>query len=111
MIKENFKSIALNAAKKQIGELKKINRVFNNSFLKAIELIHNCSNKGGRILCSGVGKSAIVAERTSKLLSSIGVPSFTINALNFKNNIDCIPNRTNRVTRDNKVQKIKIAKH
>ena len=83
MIKENFKSIALNAAKKQIGELKKINRVFNNSFLKAIELIHNCSNKGGRILCSGVGKSAIVAERTSKLFSSIGVPSFTINALNF----------------------------
>ena len=83
MIQKKFKSIAKNAAKKQIEELKKINSVFNSSFLKAIELIHDCSNKDGRVLCSGVGKSAIVAERTSKLLSSIGVPSFTINALNF----------------------------
>ena len=39
MMMKNFKSIAINAAKKQIGELKKINRVFNNSFLKAIDIV------------------------------------------------------------------------
>ena len=43
MIKENFKSIALNAAKKQIGELKKINRVLyrekKNFFKKKIIII------------------------------------------------------------------------
>ena len=36
MKKNKFISIAKNAAKKQIGELKKVNQVFNNkSFLKA----------------------------------------------------------------------------
>ena len=80
MIKNKFTSIARNAAKKQIGELKKINRVFNNSFLKAIEIIYNCK---GHIICSGIGKSAIVADRTSKLFSSVGIPSFSISAQNF----------------------------
>lgn len=77
---KKFKSIARNAAKEQIGELKKINRVFNNSFLKAIELIHNCK---GHVICSGVGKSRIVADRASKLFSSVGIPSFSISAQDF----------------------------
>ena len=80
---KNLKFIAKQAAKKQIKELKKINRIFNNSFLKAIELIHNCQNKGGRVLCAGVGKSEIAANRTSKLFSSIGIPSFPISSQNF----------------------------
>ena len=80
MIKNKFTSIARNAAKKQIGELKKINRVFNKSYLKAIEIIYNCK---GHIICSGIGKSAIVADRTSKLFSSVGIPSFSISAQNF----------------------------
>ena len=83
MTKQNFKSIARKAAKKQIGELRKINRVFNSSFLKAIELINNCRSKNGHVLCSGVGKSAIVADRTSKLFSSVGIPSFSISSQNF----------------------------
>ena len=80
MIEKKFKSIAKSAAKKQIRELKKINRVFNNSFLKAIELIHNCK---GHIICSGIGKSRIAADRSSKLMSSIGIPSFSISAQDF----------------------------
>jgi len=81
MKKNKFISIAKNAAKKQIGELKKINQVFNNkSFLKAIEVIHNCK---GHIICSGIGKSAIIASRTSKLFSSVGIPSFSISTQDF----------------------------
>ena len=80
---KNLKFIAKQAAKKQIKELKKINRIFNKSFLKAIELIHNCQNKGGHVLCAGVGKSEIAANRTSKLFSSIGIPSFPISSQNF----------------------------
>jgi len=79
-MKKNYKSIARNAAKRQIGELKKVNSVFNNSFQKAIELIHNCK---GHIVCSGVGKSRIVADRASKLFSSVGIPSFSISSQDF----------------------------
>lgn len=77
---KNLKTIAKEAARKQIGELKKINKVFNNSFLKAVDAIYNCK---GKIICSGIGKSAIAAERTSKLFSSIGIPSFSISAQDF----------------------------
>mgnify|MGYP001165082694 CR=1 FL=1 len=80
MIEKKFKLIAKNAAQKQIGEMKKVNRVFNNSFLKAIDLIHNCK---GHIICSGIGKSRIVADRASKLFSSVGIPSFSISAQDF----------------------------
>ena len=45
MIKENFKSIALNAAKKQIGELKKINRVFDQPVTAS-----NMGSKGKEIM-------------------------------------------------------------
>ena len=70
MTKKNLKTVAREAAKKQIHELRKINSIFNNSFLKAIDLIYNCK---GKVICSGIGKSAIAAERTSKLFSSIGM--------------------------------------
>lgn len=80
MKKNKFISIAKDAAKKQIGELKKINRVFDNSFLKAIDLIHNCK---GRVICSGVGKSRIVADRVSKLFNSVGILSFSISSQDF----------------------------
>ena len=79
-MEKKFKLIAKNAAKKQIGEMKKVNRVFNNSFLKAIDLIHNCK---GHIICSGIGKSKIAADRASKLFSSVGIPSFSISAQDF----------------------------
>ena len=85
MNKKKFTSIAKKAAKKQIGEMKKVNRVFNKSFVKAIDIIHNCK---GHVICSGVGKSAIVANRTSKLFSSIGIPSFSISAQDFSHG-DC----------------------
>lgn len=80
MKKKNLKTVAREAAKKQIHELRKINSIFNNSFLKAVDLIYNCK---GKIICSGIGKSAIAAERTSKLFSSIGIPSFSISAQDF----------------------------
>ena len=35
MTKKNLKTVAREAAKKQIHELRKINSIFNNSFLKA----------------------------------------------------------------------------
>ena len=42
MNKKNYINLAKKTANIQITELKKINKVFNNSFVKAIDLILNC---------------------------------------------------------------------
>ena len=41
MKKNSYINLAKKAAKNQINELKKINKVFNNSFIKAVDLIQN----------------------------------------------------------------------
>ncbi len=45
MNKKNYISIAKKAANIQINELRKIKKVFNNSFVKAVDLILNCKGK------------------------------------------------------------------
>ena len=54
MNKKNYIQLAQKAAGIQIQELKKIKKVFNNSFIKAIDLILNCK---GKVIFAGVGKS------------------------------------------------------
>ena len=73
MNKKNYISLAKKAASKQIKELKKINKVFNNSFIKAVDLILNCK---GKVVFAGIGKSGLVARKISATFSSVGVPSF-----------------------------------
>ncbi len=76
MKKLNYIKIAKKAAKIQISELKKVNRVFNRSFIKAVNLIHSCK---GKVITAGIGKSGLIARKVSATLSSVGVPSFFIN--------------------------------
>ena len=45
MNKKNYISLAKKAANTQINELKKIKKVFNKSFSKAVDLIVNCKGK------------------------------------------------------------------
>lgn len=73
MSKKNFIKIAKKSANIQISELKKINKVFNKSFSKAVETLANCK---GKVICAGVGKSGLIARKVSATLSSIGVSSF-----------------------------------
>ena len=73
MAKRNFIKIAKKSANIQISELKKINKVFNKSFIKAVDLLANCK---GKVICAGVGKSGLIARKVSATLSSIGVSSF-----------------------------------
>ena len=65
--------IAKKAANIQINELKKIKRVFNNSFIKAVDLILNCK---GKVIFAGIGKSGLIARKISATFSSVGIPSF-----------------------------------
>ena len=73
MKKKNYINLAKKAANIQIKELKKINKVFNKSFIKAIDLILNCK---GKVIFAGVGKSGIIARKVSATFSSVGIPSF-----------------------------------
>jgi arabinose-5-phosphate isomerase len=73
MNKNNYIRLAKKAASLQIKELKKINRVFNKSFIEAVDLILNCK---GKVIFAGIGKSGLIAKKISATFSSVGIPSF-----------------------------------
>ena len=73
MNKKNYINLANKAANLQIKELKKIKKVFNKSFIKAVDLILNCK---GKVIFAGVGKSGLIARKISATFSSVGIPSF-----------------------------------
>ncbi len=73
MNKKNYITLANKAANIQINELRKIKRIFNNSFIKAVDLILNCK---GKVIFAGIGKSGLIARKISATFSSVGIPSF-----------------------------------
>jgi len=73
MNKKSYISLANKAANIQINELKKIKKIFNNTFIKAVDLILNCK---GKVIFAGIGKSGLIARKISATFSSVGIPSF-----------------------------------
>ena len=73
MKKKNYISLANKSANIQINELKKVKKVFNKSFSKAVDSILNCR---GKVIFAGIGKSGLIARKISATFSSIGIPSF-----------------------------------
>lgn len=78
MKKTNFQAIAKDVIGTEIKSLKKLKSGINKSFNKAVEAILNCKN--GKVIISGVGKSGIIAKKISSTFSSVGVPSFFVDA-------------------------------
>jgi arabinose-5-phosphate isomerase len=76
MVKVNYISIAKKAAAIQISELKKVNKIFNKSFVQAVDLMANCK---GKVICAGIGKSGLIARKVAATLSSVGISSFFLN--------------------------------
>ena len=76
MKKLDYIKIAKKTASIQISELKKINQIFNKSFVDAVDLITSCK---GKVITAGIGKSGLIARKISATLSSIGVSSFFLN--------------------------------
>ena len=75
MKKKNYILLAKKAADLQISELKKIKKIFNKSFIKAIDLIMNCK---GKVIFSGVGKNSFICKKAASTFSSVGIPSFFV---------------------------------
>ena len=78
MKKINFQAIAKNVVETEIKSLKRLKTNINKSFNKAVEAILNCRN--GKVIVSGVGKSGIIGKKISSTLSSVGTPSFFVDA-------------------------------
>ena len=76
MKKINLIKVAKKSADIQISELKKIKKIFNKSFLKAVETIISCK---GKVITAGIGKSGLIARKVSATLSSVGISSFYLN--------------------------------
>ena len=75
------KSKIINRAKKtlitELKELKNLSKIFNNNFYKAVTLL---SKVKGRIIVTGIGKSAHIGNKISATLTSTGTASYFIHA-------------------------------
>ncbi len=78
MYKSKYKKIAKEVILSEINSLKKLKASIDKNFSKVIETIVNC--KKGKVILSGVGKSGIIAKKISSTLSSVGTPSFFVDA-------------------------------
>ena len=72
--------IAKNVIQSEIYALKKIKLSIGSSFNRIVKTILNCRN--GKIIISGVGKSGIISKKWAATFSSIGIPSFFLDASN-----------------------------
>tara|TARA_B100001250_G_scaffold351634_1_gene323900 strand:+ start:31 stop:1005 length:975 start_codon:yes stop_codon:yes gene_type:complete len=74
----NYNKIAKRVIETEIDSLKKLKLNLNISFERAVKAILSCKN--GKIVISGVGKSGIIGKKIASTLSSVGTPSFFVDA-------------------------------
>ena len=80
MREKKIKIIAKDVISHEINALKKLRLAIGNSFEKVVKTLVGCKN--GKIIISGVGKSGIIGKKWAATLSSIGTPSFFLDASN-----------------------------
>ena len=66
---------AIQATKQEIIGLESLIDFYDDNFVKAVDLIKNCS---GKVIISGMGKSGHIANKIAATLASTGTPSFFI---------------------------------
>ncbi|MBC7424685.1 MAG: KpsF/GutQ family sugar-phosphate isomerase [Ferruginibacter sp.] len=77
MNKENIISSALRTIELEAGSIKKLQEFIDGSFVKAVESI---AASKGRLVVSGIGKSAIIAQKIVATFNSTGTPSIFMHA-------------------------------
>ncbi len=77
MNEESIKHIALNSIKIQASGIRGLYDFIDDSFVKAVKAIAASS---GRFVISGIGKSAIIAQKIAATLNSTGTPSLFMHA-------------------------------
>ncbi len=75
MREKNYINSAINTIKTEIKGLESLLPYFDESYIKAVELILNCK---GRVILSGMGKSGHIANKIAATFASTGTPAFFI---------------------------------
>ncbi len=75
--KENILSTAKKAILSESESIKKLVDYLDTQFVDAVEIIYNAK---GRLVITGIGKSAIIAQKIVATLNSTGTPSLFLHA-------------------------------
>ena len=73
----NIKQIAIQAVENEYNAIKGLANAINDDFVRAVEKIFQSD---GRVVLTGIGKSAIVAQKIVATLNSTGTPSIFMHA-------------------------------
>ena len=76
-MKKNFSLIGKDVVQTEINALQKLKKALNKDFDKIVYAVLKCKSK---VIFSGVGKSGIISKKISSTLSSLGIPSFYVDA-------------------------------
>jgi arabinose-5-phosphate isomerase len=77
MTKGNIQATALNIIRKESAAISAMEAYINDAFVNAVESIAACK---GRVVISGVGKSAIIAQKIVATMNSTGTPAIFMHA-------------------------------
>ncbi len=80
MKNKKLQLIAKNVIQDEIYSLKKLKSSLGTSFNQIVKAVVNCKN--GKVIVSGVGKSGIIGKKWAATFSSVGIPSFLLDASN-----------------------------
>ncbi len=77
MIKKKIINRAKKTLSTEIKEIKNLSKILNDNFYKAVILL---SKVKGRVIITGIGKSAHIGNKIAATLTSTGTPSYFIHA-------------------------------
>jgi len=76
-MKSSIQNSAIYTIEQEANSIANLKNFIDDAFEKAVNTIHN---SGGRVVISGIGKSAIVAQKIVATLNSTGTPSLFMHA-------------------------------
>lgn len=76
-MRSSIQNSAIHTIEQEAGAIANLKNFINDDFEKAVNTIHV---SGGRVVISGIGKSAIVAQKIVATLNSTGTPSLFMHA-------------------------------
>lgn len=77
MTPETIQSVGRRTIQSEAAAIAQLQSFINEDFTKAVQAIRNCR---GRIVISGIGKSAIIAQKIVATLNSTGTPAVFLHA-------------------------------
>lgn len=77
MNQSSIKDLALQTVRLEAAAIAQLEHYINDDFIKAVELIRACK---GRLVISGIGKSAVIAQKIVATFNSTGTPAIFMHA-------------------------------